>query len=174
MSDDVIEPAASGRASCRTCKEKIDKGVLRFGEKVPSNFGDGDQTFWFHLACAAERKPGKLAAALARYEGEIPDRAALDAIVADGVQNPALATVLRAEKAPTGRAGCQHCHEKIGKDELRVAIERDQEGMMPTAAYVHGKCAGKHVSPVGLVRKLRRTSPGLAPADLDELEKLIG
>ena len=38
----VIEPAASGRAKCRGCGEKIAKGKLRFGERLPNPFGDGD------------------------------------------------------------------------------------------------------------------------------------
>ncbi len=135
---DVIEPAATGRAKCRRCQEKIDKGVLRFGERVPNAFGDGEATYWFHLACAAEQRPEKLGAALALFEGELPDRAALDQVIAEGVENPALVMVKRAERAPTGRARCQECHEKIDKDELRVALERESEvPSMATTSYVH-------------------------------------
>ena len=51
----VIEPAKSGRASCRTCREPIAKGELRLGEEVPNTFSDsGEATHvWHHLACAA-------------------------------------------------------------------------------------------------------------------------
>src|SRR5690606_867987 len=45
----VIEHAASGRAKCRGCGEKIDKDELRFGEKEPNTFGDGEMTLWFHV-----------------------------------------------------------------------------------------------------------------------------
>ncbi len=40
---DVIEASPSGRATCRTCKKKIDKGVVRFGEETPNAFDpEGD------------------------------------------------------------------------------------------------------------------------------------
>src|SRR5688572_25663976 len=101
---DVIEAAATGRAACRGCREKIAKGELRFGERAPSSFGEGEQTSWFHIACAAERRPNKLAPALEQYAGEVPGRAEIEAIVANGVSNPNLAEVARVERSPTGRA----------------------------------------------------------------------
>ena len=52
--DHYIEPAKSGRASCRKCKEKIEKGELRFGHAVDSGFSDEPSFQWYHLACAAE------------------------------------------------------------------------------------------------------------------------
>ena len=53
----VIEPASTGRAKCRGCGEKIARGKLRFGERGPNPFGDGDATYWFHPTCAACRRP---------------------------------------------------------------------------------------------------------------------
>ena len=41
-----IEPAPSGRASCRGCKEPIAKGALRFGEETPNPYSeDGGMSF---------------------------------------------------------------------------------------------------------------------------------
>src|SRR5690349_1386278 len=121
---DIIEEASTGRASCRACREKIGKGELRFGERAPSAYGEGEQTSWFHLGCAAERRPEKLLGALQDFTAEVPNRAELEAIATDGAQNPKLASVVRVEHSPTGRATCQECHEKIAKDELRVGVER--------------------------------------------------
>jgi hypothetical protein len=45
----VIEPASSGRAKCRGCDRPIAKGELRFGERQPNAFGEGEMTLWFHL-----------------------------------------------------------------------------------------------------------------------------
>lgn len=170
---DVIEPASTGRAACRGCREKIAKGELRFGERVPSAFGEGEQTLWFHLPCAAERRPGKLAEALASYDGEVADRETLERIAAEGVANPKLAEVVRVERSPTGRATCQQCHEKIAKDELRVAIEKDVEGMMPTTSFVHLRCARTNLGETGLAEKLHRVSKALAPGDLEELDRTL-
>src|SRR6478736_6926755 len=53
----VIEPATSARAKCRGCDQKIDKGELRFGERQPNAFGEGEMTLWFHVPCAAFKRP---------------------------------------------------------------------------------------------------------------------
>ncbi|MDP6375924.1 MAG: PARP-type zinc finger-containing protein [Pseudomonadales bacterium] len=67
----VLEPAASGRSKCRGCTAAIDKGEFRFGERFPNPFADGEMTVWFHLLCAAYRRPGSLCEVLA--EVDIPD-----------------------------------------------------------------------------------------------------
>ena len=53
----VIETASSGRAKCRGCGEKIAAGELRFGERLPNPFAEGETTHWFHLECAAFKRP---------------------------------------------------------------------------------------------------------------------
>ena len=83
----AIEPAPSGRAACRGCKEKIAKGELRFGEAVKNVFAaDGEPTMrWYHLRCAAQKKPGPLAAALEAHVGEVPERETLLRAAAEGL-----------------------------------------------------------------------------------------
>lgn len=85
VSDHVIEVSPSGRAGCRGCKEKIQKGELRFGEAAKNVFSDGGEPTmrWYHLRCAAEKKPKLLGPALAAYPGEVPDRASLEATIAE-------------------------------------------------------------------------------------------
>ena len=54
----VVEEAKSGRAKCRGCDSPIAKGELRFGEKLPNPFADdSEMTLWFHIRCAAMRRP---------------------------------------------------------------------------------------------------------------------
>jgi Poly(ADP-ribose) polymerase and DNA-Ligase Zn-finger region len=170
---DLIEKASSGRAKCRRCGEKIDKDALRFGESVPNPFGEGDAIHWFHLACAAEKRPAKLQAALEAY-GEVPEQKALEPTIEAGLKNPKLVQVKHAERAPTGRASCQECHEKIDKGALRVAIEREADvAGMATTSYLHLGCAPNHVGREGLSEKLRRTSTGLESSDLAEIESAL-
>ena len=171
---DPIEPAATGRASCRRCREKIEKGELRFGERIPSSFGEGEQTLWYHLRCAAERLPAKLDAALAAYDGEVPERDELLRITASGKQNEKLAMVQKVDRAPTGRAHCQQCHETIPKGDLRVAIDRDQEGMMPTTSYLHVRCAPAYLGSEGLKSKLERVAKALPAEDQSALAEQLG
>ncbi len=75
----VIEEAKSNRATCRTCRQKIDKGTLRFGEEAPNTFAPeaGASYLWHHLLCAAQKKPASCAV-LAAFAGKVPDRAELE------------------------------------------------------------------------------------------------
>ena len=174
---DVIERARSGRARCRGCNEKIAKDELRFGEQVPNPFADEEdaQTIhWFHLACGADKRPAKFAAALAECAVEIPDREELARIASLGTQNDNLAKVLRAERSPSGRARCRQCRELIAKDVLRVAIEVDAEATaMSTSYFVHAGCAVAKIGGEGLLDKLERVSTNLEATDLEELRGLF-
>ncbi len=60
----VIEPATSGRAKCRGCGERIAKDELRFGERLPNPFAEGEMTLWFHPLCGAYKRPQPLLEAL--------------------------------------------------------------------------------------------------------------
>ncbi|HEY4175971.1 MAG TPA: hypothetical protein VGM90_04040 [Kofleriaceae bacterium] len=140
-----IEEAKSGRASCRTCKKTIGKGELRLGVEAANAFGDQPAMQWHHLMCAAQKLPAELTEALKAYVGDVPDRAALEAAIAEaytkGSGKPGGFPYV--DKAPTGRAKCLQCREAIEKDSLRVAVERDLEmqgAMQKSAGYLHPKC----------------------------------
>ena len=171
---DLIEKASSGRAKCRRCGEKIEKDALRFGESVPNPFGEGDAMHWFHLACAAEKRPEKLRAALEAHAEDVPERAELEHTVEAGLKNPKLVQVKHAERSPTGRASCQECHQKIDKGALRVAIEREADvASMASTSYLHLACAPKYLGVEGLNEKLQRTSKDLESSELEEVERAL-
>ena len=50
----VIEGARSSRSRCKSCRRKIDKGVLRIGVLIEGPYGTG--YLWHHLRCAARRQ----------------------------------------------------------------------------------------------------------------------
>lgn len=169
-----IEIAKTGRAKCRTCRQAIEKGTLRFGEEQPSAFSEGMQMVWFHLACAAGKKPVPVRTALAAFEGEVPDRAAIEAALAEADKTASVFPY--AERAATGRSKCLHCKEPIEKGTLRVATEREVEfgGMARAGAgYLHPKCAAKFLEAEDLAAALRQNSRGLSDADLSELDQQI-
>src|SRR5262245_56111800 len=142
-----IEPAKTGRAACRTCKEPIAKGDLRLGEEVPNDFAPGgEMTFrWHHLECAAKKRPLALKAALAGYEGKVPGRAAVAKTLEEAGPAAKPSTFPYAERAPTGRSKCMACGAAIEKGTLRVAVERELEGMAAkSAGYLHPGCAVAH------------------------------
>ncbi len=103
----TIETATSARAKCRGCDQKIAKDELRFGERQPNAFGEGEMTLWFHLPCAAYKRPAPFLE-IAASSGE-PAAAALVPVAELGIAHRRLPRVNGAERAPTGRARCRSC-----------------------------------------------------------------
>jgi poly [ADP-ribose] polymerase len=173
----VIESAKSGRAACRKCKEKIAKGELRFGHEVESNFSDSPSYQWYHLKCAAVKLPVDLSLALKDYAGDVPDRDELDATIAANRKKQKPSKFPYAERAPSGRASCLVCADKILKDELRVAVEREVEAgefARRSAGYLHPQCALQYEEiPDDLMDQVREHSPQLDDAELDEIEQRL-
>ena len=171
---DRIEEAVSGRAKCRKCKDKIEKGALRFGE-VDYSFSESGTYKWFHLSCAAAQLPTKLGPALQEFAGEVPDRDQLELEVAKGRRGKAFP---RGELAPSGRAGCLVCDAKIKKGELRLAVEREVDTgsfVAKRPGYVHPACAkgSEYVSEAeDLAGELRENSD-LDAAQLDGLLQAV-
>jgi hypothetical protein len=172
-----IDVAPTSRASCRGCRKTIAKGEVRFGEESTNPYADdgGTSYRYWHLACAAAKLANELAPVLAAYDGEIADRAAIDALVREHVR-PEMPYL---EHAPNGRARCRACDESIAKGEPRVAFERVFEGPMGPqkgAAYVHARCLGKFVErekergetpdAAALLHDIEAHSASAAPEDL--------
>ena len=72
-----LELSPSGRAACRGCKNPVPKGELRFAESYVLPGSDQPGHRYWHLECAAKKLAGPVAQALAAYEGEVPNRAAV-------------------------------------------------------------------------------------------------
>lgn len=164
-----IETAPSGRATCKTCGNTIAKGDLRLGEEYPSQFGSNGMAIrWHHLGCAAGKLPTILREALGAYEGEVPNRDALETAMNAAPQKAEkkAATLPTAELAPTSRAKCIQCGEAIPKGSVRIGVEREVEAgafMTKSAAYLHPACAEAWVEAEGsdfdaLVEQVRTNS----------------
>ena len=67
----TIEPAASGRAKCRGCGQKIAKDELRFGERLENPYGEGEMTLWFHLVCGVYKRPEPFLEMLAKTDADL-------------------------------------------------------------------------------------------------------
>ena len=129
----MIEPASSGRAKCRSCDQAIAKGELRFGERQPNAFGEGEMTLWFHLPCAAYSRPEPFLeaqgaapadagedAGSATTQGEVagPELEALAVAARFGIEHRRVPRLHGAERATSGRAHCRSCRELIAKGAL--------------------------------------------------------
>lgn len=171
----VIEPAATGRAKCRGCGQKIAGGELRFGESLPNPFAEGETLHWFHLDCGAMKRPeALLEAQKARPEAEpLPDAERLTALAQQGVEHPRLSRVNGAERDPSGRAQCRHCREKIEKSAWRIALVFWEEGRFSPAGSLHAACASGYFGTNDVVPRLVRFSPDLTGGDLQEIQAEI-
>lgn len=169
----VIEEAASGRAKCRACQDKIAKGDLRFGDKVPNPFAEGEATYWFHLSCAADYRPEPLLEALEQAEQPIEAREGLLAIARQGIDRPKLSSIGRAERAPSGRARCRQCRELIEKEDYRLVIERIEDGMLSPGGFIHARCGVARAGLEGLIERVRRRTKKLDEAEMESVVALI-
>lgn len=154
----TIEPASSGRAKCRGCGQGIDKGVLRFGEQVENPFGDGDTTYWFHPRCAAERRPEAFLE-LETYPEQLANREQLIARAEFVRDHHRLARIEKVETAPSGRARCRHCKEKIDKGFLRIALTIWEEGRFNSMGTIHLACAEAYFGTRKVASRLFEVAP---------------
>jgi hypothetical protein len=178
-----LEPARSGRSSCKGCRRKIAMGDVRLGVLIEGPFGSG--YLWYHLHCAARSRFEQLEAAYKERcfpEGlELPDLEELSRIHAQSAERKEAKKALPyAEVAPSGRSKCRHCGSTIQQGALRVALPRKVEfyGQQRVASIlVHTACASAALSdedslvePGQLAQELRTNSRGLAE---DELERAL-
>src|SRR5215813_12137394 len=99
----VFEPASSGRAKCRGCGRRIEKGELRFGERIPNPFAEGETTLWFHPLCGAYKRPESMLEALGPSQGAVPDAEALERAARASAAQRRLPRIDGAERSPTGQ-----------------------------------------------------------------------
>lgn len=166
----VIEPAASARAKCRGCGEKIAAGDLRFGESLPNPFAEGDTHHWYHLECGAMKRPEPFQEALSTQAPPIADSERLAVLARGGVEHRRLPRINGAERDPSGRAQCRHCRQKIEKGAWRIPLVFWEEGRFSPAGSVHVPCSGGYFGTTDVVARLKRFSPTLTDADLQEIE----
>lgn len=169
---DVIEPASSGRAKCRGCGARIDKGDLRFGERVPNPFGEGEATYWFHLMCAACRRPEQIEPMLAEAPTEVPDRERLLGLARAGIDHHRLPRIARAQRDPSGRARCRQCRELIEKSTWRIALEIWEDGRFGAMGFIHVACSRAYFGADVLDRVVYFT-PELGDDDRAEIGALL-
>lgn len=182
-----VEPARSSRSRCRTCRKKIEKGDLRIGVLLEGPYGTG--YLWHHLKCAARRRLDDVEAAYeagAWEEGlEVPPIEELRELAEKAEKAKAEKKELpHAERAPSGRAKCKHCDERIEKGAWRVVLGRSTEfyGQVRTAPInVHPRCVAAELraedcatEPETLEQDLRANSRGVGADEIEEVLTAIG
>src|SRR5688572_12981160 len=171
----VIEPAPSGRANCRGCGGKIPNGALRFGERLPNPYADegGEMTHWFHLTCAAYRRPEPFLETLAATAGPLPDADQLTQQAQLGVTHRRLPRVSTAGRASSGRAACRACKEPIAKDTWRIALVFYDDRRFVPSGFIHAGCTRSYLETTEIMDRVKHFSPDLTADDLEELRAAI-
>jgi hypothetical protein len=164
----VIEPASSGRAKCRGCGKNIARGELRFGERLPNIFGEGDMTLWFHLPCGAYKRPQSFLDAL-QATPDAGDTAALVAAAQNGLEHRRVPRVDGAQRSPSGRSHCRHCRETIDKDTWRIKLVYYEEGRFEPSGCVHVKCAPQYFETTAILDRVAHFSPELTQEELAQI-----
>jgi hypothetical protein len=164
----VIEPAPSARAKCRGCGQPIDKGTLRLGERLPNPYREGEMTLWFHLACAAYKRPDVYLQALQATSG-IDPAADLEAAARRGVEHKRVARIDGIQRSPSGRSHCRQCRELIDKGLWRIRLVYYEEGRFQPSGYIHLRCAREYFETTDVLGHIRHFSPDLAARDLEEI-----
>jgi len=169
---DVINPAPSARAKCRACGRTVEKGALRFGEADANPYGEGESFRWFHLECAALRRPERLGPAIETGTDlpELPEREKLLALVKEGLDEPRLTRLARVSHAPSGRAQCRHCREAIGKGAPRAELEFWEEGRFSAGGFLHARCASGYFETKDLLARIQLLTPDLGAEDVKTWE----
>lgn len=187
----MIEGARSSRSKCKSCRKKIEKGVLRLGVLIEGPYGIG--YLWHHLTCAAKRRLDDVEAAYDREAWneakeppeKVPTIEELRKLNEDAEEKRQQRKKIPfAEVDPSGRAKCKHCGETMEKGSLRVVLGREiefgsQYRTMPI--HVHVTCVAGELEKVdcntqsdGFESSIRQNSQGLSDEQIEAVLKDLG
>jgi hypothetical protein len=169
----TFEPASSGRSKCRGCGQPLERGALRFGERLPNSYGEGEMTLWFHPECAAYKRPEPLLQALHAGGGDAtPAARSLERIAQHSLQHPRLTRIDGAERAPGGQAKCRHCRESIERGAWRIRIvHHDEGGGFNPGGFIHIACSTAYFDTAAPVEQILHFSHDLSADERAALEQ---
>ena len=167
----LFEPASSGRSKCRGCARPIQRGELRFGERLPNPFGEGEMTLWFHPACAAYKRPESLLQALGETPEGVPDRDRLERTARSTLAHRRLPRIDGAERAPSGQAKCRSCRQPIVRGSWRIRLVFNEEGRFSPGGFVHLDCRSAYFETDDVLDRVLHFSPDLSDGEREELRR---
>jgi hypothetical protein len=167
----LFEAASSGRSKCRGCSRPIQRGELRFGERLPNPFGEGEMTLWFHPACAAYKRPEPLLQGFGETLENVPDRERLERAARCSLAHRRLARIDGAERASSGQAKCRSCHEPIARGTWRIRLVFYAEGRFSSGGFVHLDCRKAYFETDDVLDQLLHFSSDLSESEREELTR---
>ena len=167
----VFENAPSARAKCRACTKPIAKGELRFGERVPNPYAEGEMTLWYHPMCAAYKRPEAMLETLEREKDNVPEAATLERAARVTSAQRRLPRIDGAERSPTSQAKCRSCREPIQKGEWRIRLSFYEEGRFAPGGFIHLACRSAYFETTDILAPLLHFSPDLSEEETAELRR---
>jgi hypothetical protein len=168
----VFEAASTGRSKCRGCGRPIQRGELRFGERLPNPFAEGQEmTLWFHPACAAYKRPEPLLQALGETLEHVPDRERLERAARSSLTHRRLPRIDGADRAPSGQAKCRNCRQPIARGSWRVRLVFYEEGRFSPGGFVHLDCRKAYFETNDVLDQVLHFSSDLGDSEREELRR---
>ena len=167
----LFEPASSGRSKCRGCGRPIERGELRFGERLPNPFADGEMTHWFHPMCAAYKRPEPLLQALAATPESISHRDRVEDAARASLAHRRLPRIDGAERAPGGQAKCRSCRQPIARGTWRIRLVFHEEGRFAPGGFVHLDCRKAYFETDDVLDRVLHFSVDLSESEREELRR---
>ncbi|MFW9902901.1 MAG: hypothetical protein ACFFFH_01095 [Candidatus Thorarchaeota archaeon] len=162
----IIEPAKSGRASCRNCRGKIFKGEYRIGIPYQFTRPDGEIVYsfgYYHPECTPKDKIKMIfnileASATIDKSERDKIRKSLKKRLKERDESPQIPSVLQKpflETSKSSRGACRICEEKIEKGLYRVAeptqVELEDGRKFFSHKFFHVKCYLESKSDIKLI-----------------------
>ena len=169
----IFEIAPSGRSKCRGCSRTIEKGALRFGERLPNPFAEGEMTLWFHPMCAAYKRPEPVLEALGETLEPLFDREHLEHAARTGVQYRRLPRIDGAELSPSGQAKCRSCHQPIERGSWRIRLVFYEEGLFSSGGFLHPQCSKTYFETDDILARVLHFSSDLSGSQIEELKLVL-
>ncbi|HEX4999143.1 MAG TPA: PARP-type zinc finger-containing protein [Terriglobia bacterium] len=169
----TLEIAPTGRSKCRGCSKAIERGAVRFGERIPNPFAEGETTLWFHPVCGAFKRPEPFLEALEITPDAAIDRTSLEAVAREGIAHRRLPRIDGAEPAPSGQAKCRHCRETIERGSWRIRLVFFEDGMFSGGGFIHPRCRQEYFETGDILQRVLHFSPDLNPGQKEELSALL-
>jgi hypothetical protein len=167
----LFESAPSSRSKCRGCAQVIQRGELRFGERLPNPFAEGEMTLWFHPACAAYKRPEPLLQGLAETSANLPDRENLERAARASLAHRRLPRIDGAERSPGAQAKCRGCREPIARGSWRIRLVFYEEGRFVPGGFVHVDCRKAYFETDAVLDRVLAFSRNLSADEREELRR---
>ena len=145
-------------------------GELRFGESLPNPFAEGEMTHWFHLDCAAFKRPQPLLETLGARTEPLEGAERLKAEAERGIAHRRLPRINGAERSTSARAQCRSCRGNIAKGAWRISLVFYEDGRFAPSGFIHVPCAAAYFETADVLPRLKHFSRNLSDEDLRELQ----